>query len=166
MTRTNTQWQGQRPGNQDDKQTRMTARKARHGKDGKDCVEPGWQPTPVHTAETVLELTWLQVTFTRLGPKPRLTVVAVVELWDEGEVTGDLTIIGDLELLLLQLTELHILKLKLQSKKKTQLTLVPPRWGTQGAPRPCSGRPRLRGAHAIQNSQWKTCQEAKTRCPF
>lgn len=72
----------------------------------------------------MVKLTWLQVTFTRLSPEPRLTVVGVVELWDEGEVTGDLPVIGDLELLLLQLTELHILKLKLQSKEKTQITLV------------------------------------------
>lgn len=78
-----------------------------------------WQSTPIHAVETVVKLTWLQVTFTRLSPKPWLTVVAIIELWDEGEVTGDLPIIGDLELLLLQLTELHILKLKLQSKEKT-----------------------------------------------
>lgn len=64
-------------------------------------------------------LTWLQVTFTRLGPKPWLAVVVVIELWDEGEVTGDLPIIGNLELLFLQLTELHVLKLELQSKKKS-----------------------------------------------
>lgn len=71
-----------------------------------------------------LRLTWLQVTFTGLSPKPRLAVVGVVELRDEGEVTGDLPIIGDLELLLLQLTELHILKLELWSKETTQITSV------------------------------------------
>lgn len=87
-------------------------------------MEMGWPSTPEHTVETVVKLTWLQVTFARLGPKPWLTVVAIVELWDEGEVTGDLPIIGDLELLLLQLTELHILKLKLQSKEQTQISLV------------------------------------------
>lgn len=57
--------------------------------------------------------TWLQVTFTRLSPKPWLAVVVVIELWDEGEVTGDLPIIGNLELLFLKLTELHVLKLEL-----------------------------------------------------
>lgn len=65
-------------------------------------------------------LTWLQVTFTRFSPKPWLAVVAVIELWDEGEVTGDLPIIGNLKLLFLQLTELHILKLELQSKEKSR----------------------------------------------
>lgn len=64
-------------------------------------------------------LTWLQVTFTRLSSKPWLAVVGVIELWDEGEVTGDLPIIGDLELLFLQLTELHVLKLELQSTEKS-----------------------------------------------
>lgn len=44
--------------------------------------------------------------------------MAVIELWDEGEVTGDLPVIGNLELLFLQLTELHVLKLELQSKEK------------------------------------------------
>lgn len=64
-------------------------------------------------------LTWLQVTFTRLSSEPWLAVVGVIELWDEGEVTGDLPIIGDLELLFLQLTELHVLKLELQSTEKS-----------------------------------------------
>lgn len=100
------------------------ARKARHRRSGKDRMEMGWLSAPVHPLETVVKLTWLQVTFTRLGPKPWLTVVDVVELWDEGEVTGDLPVIGDLELLLLQLTELDILKLKLQSKEKTQIVSV------------------------------------------
>lgn len=58
-------------------------------------------------------LTWFQVAFTRLGPKPWLAVVSVIELCDEGEATGDLPIIGNLELLLLQLTELHVLKIEL-----------------------------------------------------
>lgn len=63
---------------------------------------------------TAAKLTWLQVTSTRLSPKPGLTVLLVTELWDEGEVTGNLSIVGYLELLLLQLPELHVLKVKLQ----------------------------------------------------
>ena len=111
----------------------------------------GWQSTPVHTVETVVKLTWLQVTFTRLSPKPRLTVVAIVELWDEGEVTGDLPVIGDLELLLLQLTELHILKLKLQSKEKTQVMLVATVGHTARHPDSAAAT-RDRSAHAMQSS--------------
>lgn len=71
-----------------------------------------------YSGETVAKLTWLQVTFTRLSPKPWLTVLSIVELWDEGEVTGDLPVVGYLELLLLQLTELYILKVKLQRGEK------------------------------------------------
>lgn len=71
-----------------------------------------------YSGGTVAKLTWLQVTFTRLSPKPWLAVLPVVELWDEGEVTGDLPVVGYLELLLLQLTELYILKVKLQRGEK------------------------------------------------
>lgn len=101
-------------------------------------MEMEQQFTTVHTGETMVKLTWFQVTFTRLGPKPGLTVVGIVELWDEGEVTSDLPIIGDLELLLLQLTELHILKLKLQSKEKTQTVSVATMGDTASHPH-CSG---------------------------
>lgn len=39
-------------------------------------------------------------------------------------MTGNLSIVGYLELLLLQLPELHILKVKLQREQKTQITLA------------------------------------------
>lgn len=60
-------------------------------------------------------------------------VVVVIQLGDEGEVAGDLPVVGDLELLLLQLTELHVLKFKLQSKEKTQTRLAARR-GHMGRP--------------------------------
>lgn len=80
-----------------------------------------------------MNLTWLQVTLTGLGSQPWLTVVVVIQLGDEGEVAGDLPVVGDLELLLLQLTELHVLKFKLQSKEKTQTRLAARR-GHMGRP--------------------------------
>lgn len=114
-----------------------------------------------------MNLTWLQVTLTGLGSQPRLTVVVVVQLGDEGEVAGDLPVVGDLELLLLQLTELHVLKLKLQSKKKTQTRLGPRRGHTRVGPQTLQQQqPVMGSAHTMQNSQQKTCQEAKSRCPF
>lgn len=128
MTRTDIQWQRQRP-----QQKRHTDKT--DGKKGgtqeyrKDCMEMGWG---VYSNT----LTWLQVTFTRLGPKPWLAVVAVIELWDEGEVTGDLPVIGNLELLFLQLTELHVLKLELQSKEK--LSDIPGQDMAHGQPPPDS----------------------------
>lgn len=73
-------------------------------------------------------LTWLQVALAGLGSKPRFAVLVIVELGDEGEVAGDLPVVGDLELLLLQLPKLHILKGKLQNKEgKEDLQLQGPR---------------------------------------
>lgn len=61
-------------------------------------------------------LTGLQVSLAGLSAKPWLTILAVIEFGDEGEMEGDLPVVCDLELLLLQLPELHILKRKLHSK--------------------------------------------------
>lgn len=84
------------------------------GKGKKGRTEQRWDANLHQRATTAAKLTWLQVTSTRLSPKPGLTVLLVTELWDEGEVTGNLSIVGYLELLLLQLPELHVLKVKLQ----------------------------------------------------
>lgn len=111
MTRTNIEWQEERP--QENRQTDKTDGK-KGGTQGRQ--EGLWRWDGGVYSST---LTWLQVTFTRLSSKPWLAVVSVIELWDKGEVTSDLPIIGNLELLFLQLTELHVLKLELQCKEKS-----------------------------------------------
>ena len=58
-------------------------------------------------------LTGLQEAVAGLGPQPGLAVLRVVEFGDEGEVTGDLAVVGDHEALPLQLPELHVRKLEL-----------------------------------------------------
>lgn len=47
------------------------------------------------------KLTWLQVALIRFSPKPWLAVLAVIKLSDERKMTGNLSIVGDTELLLL-----------------------------------------------------------------
>ena len=47
------------------------------------------------------KLTWLQVALTRFSPKPWFAVLAVIKLRDERKMAGNLSIVADLELLLL-----------------------------------------------------------------
>lgn len=54
-------------------------------------------------AETMVKgkLTWLQVALKRFSPKPWLAVLAVIKFRDERKMAGNLSIVADLELLLL-----------------------------------------------------------------
>lgn len=54
-------------------------------------------------AETMVkgQLTWLQVALKRFSPKPWLAVLAVIKFRDERKMAGNLSIVADLELLLL-----------------------------------------------------------------
>lgn len=47
------------------------------------------------------QLTWLQVALKRFSPKPWLAVLAVIKFRDERKMAGNLSIVADLELLLL-----------------------------------------------------------------
>lgn len=58
-------------------------------------------------------LTGLQDAVAGLSTEPGLAVLRVVGLGDEGEVTGDLPVVGDHKALPLELPELDILKFKL-----------------------------------------------------
>ena len=68
-------------------------------------VGKGWESRGDGTsrAETMVKgkLTWLQVALTRFSPKPWLAVLAVIKLRDERKMAGNLSIVADLELLLL-----------------------------------------------------------------
>lgn len=57
----------------------------------------------VRAAETMVKekLTWLQVALKRFSPKPWLAVLAVIKFRDERKMAGNLSIVADLELLLL-----------------------------------------------------------------
>lgn len=63
------------------------------------------------------KLTWLQVALKRFSSKPWLAVLAVIKFRDERKMAGNLSIVADLELLLLQLPKLHILKHKLGNRQ-------------------------------------------------
>lgn len=63
--------------------------------------------------EHLRRLTGLQEAVAGLGAEPGLAVLRVVGLGDEGEVTGDLPVVGDHEALPLEPPELHVLKFKL-----------------------------------------------------
>lgn len=77
-------------------------------------VKPRWWQ-----AEAVVKgkLTWLQVALKRFSSKPWLAVLAVIKFRDERKMAGNLSIVADLELLLLQLPKLHILKHKLGNRQ-------------------------------------------------
>lgn len=47
------------------------------------------------------KLTWLQVALKRFSPKPWLAVLGVIKFRDERKMAGNLSIVADLELLLL-----------------------------------------------------------------
>lgn len=65
----------------------------------------GWEPggEDALQAETMVkgQLTWLQVALKRFSPKPWLAVLAVIKFRDERKMAGNLSIVADLELLLL-----------------------------------------------------------------
>lgn len=71
----------------------------------------------VYIKGNVYCLVWLQVALKRFSSKPWLAVLGVIKLRDERKMAGNLSIVADLELLLLQLPKLHILKHKLSPAK-------------------------------------------------
>lgn len=86
-----------------------------------DLIFQGKKPKGYQKAKVTIDikgLTWLQESITRLGTKPRLAILRVIQFGNESKVAGDLPVIGYQETLPLKLSEFHILKCELQDRKR------------------------------------------------